>query len=130
MESETHRDYLFYPTIMRIISAVCLGCLLTMGNAERTEPVVMIGPPGLERVVNAMRVIAPELPFPSSTGNCGAGGKLEINGYHITAYRVNHNVTCYGYAIEIPGLGSLTWSGPKSWGCRFVCGILSRRGNR
>ena len=40
------------------------GMLLTMGNAERTEPVVLVGPKGLERVVNALRVIAPELPFP------------------------------------------------------------------
>ena len=37
--------------------------LLTMGNAERTEPLTLIGPKGLERVVNALRVIAPELPF-------------------------------------------------------------------
>ena len=40
------------------------GLLLTMGNAERTKPVLMIGPRGLERVVNALRTIAPELPFP------------------------------------------------------------------
>lgn len=39
------------------------GLLLTMGNAERTEPLTLIGPKGLERVVNALRVIAPELPF-------------------------------------------------------------------
>ena len=39
------------------------GLLLSMGNAERTEPVTVIGPKGLERVVNALRVIAPELPF-------------------------------------------------------------------
>ena len=40
------------------------GLLLTMGNADRTEPLTLIGPRGLERVVNALRVIAPELPFP------------------------------------------------------------------
>ena len=39
------------------------GLLLTMGNADRTEPLTMIGPRGLERVVHALRVIAPELPF-------------------------------------------------------------------
>ena len=39
------------------------GLLLTMGNAERQEPLTMIGPKGLERVVNALRTIAPELPF-------------------------------------------------------------------
>ena len=40
------------------------GLLLTMGNADRTEPLTLVGPKGLERVVNALRVIAPELPFP------------------------------------------------------------------
>lgn len=39
------------------------GMLLTMGNAEKTTPLLMIGPKGLARVVNALRVIAPELPF-------------------------------------------------------------------
>ena len=36
------------------------GLLLTMGNADRTEPLTLIGPRGLERVVTALRVIAPE----------------------------------------------------------------------
>ena len=39
------------------------GLLLTMGNADRTKPLTLIGPKGLERVVNSLRVIAPELPF-------------------------------------------------------------------
>ena len=39
------------------------GMLLTMGNAERTEPLLLIGPKGLVRTVNALRTIAPELPF-------------------------------------------------------------------
>ena len=39
------------------------GLLLTMGNADRKEPLTLIGPKGLERVVTALRVIAPELPF-------------------------------------------------------------------
>ena len=39
------------------------GMLLTMGNAERTEPLLLIGPKGLTKTVNALRTIAPELPF-------------------------------------------------------------------
>ena len=39
------------------------GFLLTMGNAERKEPVLLVGPKGLIRVVNALRTIAPELPY-------------------------------------------------------------------
>ena len=82
------------------------GLLLTMGNAERTEPLTLVGPKGLERVVNALRVIAPELPFPIEFIELTkAEEKLEINCYHIKAFRVNHNVTCYGYSIEIKRAG-------------------------
>lgn len=82
------------------------GLLLTMGNADRREPLTLIGPKGLERVVSALRVIAPELPFeirfreitePEQT--------FELNGYRLKAFRVNHNVTCYGYTVEIDRAG-------------------------
>lgn len=78
------------------------GLLLTMGNADRTEPLTLIGPKGLERVVNALRVIAPELPFELKFIEITAPEQvLEINGYRITVFRVNHNVICYGYTLEI-----------------------------
>ncbi len=82
------------------------GLLLTMGNAERTEPLTLVGPKGLERVVNSLRVIAPELPFPIRFIELTkAEEELELNGYCIKAFRVNHNVTCYGYSIEIKRAG-------------------------
>lgn len=82
------------------------GLLLTMGNAERTEPLTMIGPKGLARVVTALRTIAPELPFELKFIELEeAVEKLEVSGYHITAFKVNHNITCYGYTIEIPRAG-------------------------
>lgn len=82
------------------------GFLLTMGNAERTEPLLMIGPKGLERVVSALRTIAPELPFPIRFLELTeAREQHRIGPYVIDAYRVNHNVICYGYAISIPRTG-------------------------
>ena len=78
------------------------GLLLTMGNAERKEPLTMIGPKGLTRVVSALRVIAPELPFEIKFIELTKPEEsFELFGYHITAFRVNHNVTCYGYTLEI-----------------------------
>lgn len=78
------------------------GLLLTMGNAERQEPLTLVGPKGLERVVNALRVVAPELPFPLEFVELTKPEEvLELNGYRITAFQVNHNVTCYGYTLEI-----------------------------
>ena len=82
------------------------GLLLSMGNAERTEPVTLIGPKGLERVVGALRCIAPELPFPIIYREIeGASQHFSVHGYEIDAYKVNHNILCYGYSIEIPRAG-------------------------
>lgn len=78
------------------------GLLLSMGNAERTKPVTLIGPKGLERVVNALRVIAPELPFSLEFIEVTEPlQKIELHGYEIEAFRVKHNVTCYGYTIQV-----------------------------
>lgn len=82
------------------------GLLLSMGNAERKEPVTMIGPKGLEKVVNSLRVIAPGLPFSIRFIEIEDREQdFEINGYHIHAFKVNHNVTCYGYTITVPRSG-------------------------
>lgn len=79
------------------------GLLLTMGNAERTEPLLLIGPKGLERVIAALRVIAPELPFPIRYLELTEQREQhKVGPYLIDAYRVNHNVLCYGYSISIP----------------------------
>lgn len=77
-----------------------------MGNAERTEPLTMIGPKGLERVVTALRTIAPELPFPIRFLEInGLEQTFALNGYRLKAFRVNHNVTCYGYTLELDRAG-------------------------
>lgn len=82
------------------------GLLLTMGNAERTEPVTMIGPRGLERVVSALRTIAPELPFELRYVELSEPReRFRMGPYVIDAYRVNHNVVCYGYSVSIPRKG-------------------------
>ncbi len=85
------------------------GMLLTMGNAERTEPLLMVGPKGLERVVNSLRVIAPELPFEIQFKELTADEEsFEIEGmpgFSITAFKVNHNITCYGYSMTLKRQG-------------------------
>ena len=82
------------------------GLLLTMGNAERTEPVLMIGPKGLEKTVNALRTIAPELPFEIMYRELNEEEEIiEFEDFTLTAFRVRHNVTCYGYTMEIKRAG-------------------------
>lgn len=82
------------------------GMLLTMGNAERTEPLLMIGPKGLTRVVNALRVIAPELPFEIRFMEIEESyQKFQFDGFYIEAFKVNHNVLCYGYNMVVERVG-------------------------
>jgi ribonuclease Z len=77
-----------------------------MGNAERTEPVTIIGPKGLEKTVNALRIIAPELPFEIKFLELNdAIAEFNLFGYRIKAFKVNHKVTCYGYSIMIDRAG-------------------------
>ncbi len=93
------------------------GLLLSMGNSDRREPVTMVGPKGLERVVNSLRVIAPELPFDIIYKELTEPEEsFEIAGYYIKAYRVQHNVTCYGYCLEIPRGGKFDVEAAKVLG--------------
>jgi len=105
------------------------GLLLTMGNAERHEPLTLIGPRGLERVVNALRVIAPELPFELRFIELSETQEtIEFNGYHIKAFKVNHNVTCYGYVIEIHRTGRFDIERAKMAEIPMKCWNLLQKG--
>ncbi len=82
------------------------GMLLTMGNAERTEPLLLIGPRGLNRVIAALRVIAPELPFQIQCMEISESEQsFSFDGFRIEAFRVNHSVVCYGYSIVVERIG-------------------------
>ncbi len=98
------------------------GLLLTMGNAERTEPLTVIGPAGLKRVVSALRTIAPELPFELKCIEMTEPTEdFEINGYHIRAFRVKHNVVCYGYTVEIKRAGKFSVERAKEQNIPLRC---------
>lgn len=82
------------------------GMLLTMGNAERKAPLLLLGPKGLGRVVTALRVIAPELPFEIECVEITEPEQsFFFDGFRIEAFKVNHNVLCYGYSIVIERAG-------------------------
>lgn len=82
------------------------GLLLSMGNADRTEPLLMIGPRGLSKVVASLRIIAPELPFSIDCMELTEKEQtIEFDGFRIEAFKVAHNVTCYGYSIVVDRQG-------------------------
>lgn len=79
------------------------GLLLSMGNMGKTEPLSVIGPVGTERVVNALRTIAPNLPFDIAVSELETEEELMyFLECDIRAFRVQHGVPCYGYSITLP----------------------------
>lgn len=82
------------------------GLLLTIGNSDRIEPVHIIGPAGIENVVNSLRVIAPELPFELKfTELTEPVQKIEMIPYVLTGFQVKHGINCYSFTVEIPRAG-------------------------
>ncbi len=98
------------------------GFLLSMGNSDRTEPVTMVGPKGLERVVNALRVIAPELPFDIKFKELHEKDEyFTMNGYEIHAFKVKHNVVCYGYSVNVRRAGKFDVEAAKEKNIPLKC---------
>lgn len=93
------------------------GLLLSMGNAERVKPLTLIGPKGLEKVVNCLRVIAPELPFDIIYKEIDENEfSTDIDGLTLEAFKVNHSITCYGYSLMLPRAGKFSVERAKDEG--------------
>ena len=106
------------------------GMLLTMGNADRKDPLTLIGPKGLARVVNSLRVVAPELPFPIQFIEINSKEEtFELLGLKIDAFRVQHNVTCYGYRISLARQGKFQVEKAKALGIPVKCWNPLQKGN-
>ena len=95
------------------------GMLLAMGNADRTEPVTIVGPAGVEHVVRSLLVIAPRLPFEVNfieLDKTQDEQVLELIGLRVKAFKVNHNMLCYGYSFELDRAGKFDADAAKSLG--------------
>lgn len=83
------------------------GFLLSLGKAERREPFHIWGCTGLRAVVEGLRVVAPVLPFPVVLHEfSGEQVELSLIGLHITGFRLDHGVPCYGWRLELPRQGA------------------------
>lgn len=79
-----------------------VGMLLAMGNAEKYSPLTIIGPKGIDKVVNSLRIIAPVLPFQIGFYEIeGDADEFPFDGFTIKAFKVQHNMPCFGYSLEV-----------------------------
>lgn len=76
------------------------GMLLSIGNCDRTKPLHLYGPKGLERVVRGLLTIAPELPFDVILHEDTADA-FHFGPFDITPFKVNHGMPCVGYRVDL-----------------------------
>ncbi len=106
------------------------GLLLTMGNAEKKTPLTIVGPKGIKRVCESLRVVAPEIPFSIEYIELnGSEMDLELHGFQIHAFKVKHNVPCYGYSLSIPRAGKFDVERAKAYNIPLKCWNPLQKGN-
>ncbi len=85
------------------------GLLLTMGNEGRCEPLHMYGPAGLERIVNGLRVIVPDLPFDIVFHELPQENTaFDCIGFRINAFPADHGMHCLGYHMSLRRIGKFS----------------------
>lgn len=76
------------------------GLLLSMGKDGRTEPLHIYGPQGVGRVVNGLKLAAPELPFAVTVTELKEKEETFLCGsLRVAAFEAEHSVRCYGYSL-------------------------------
>lgn len=82
------------------------GLLATLANAERTEPLTIIGPKGLMRTVNAALCLISKLPYEVKCIECSEDyNTLNLFGLEVSMFLVNHGVACFGYSFTLSRAG-------------------------
>lgn len=84
------------------------GLLLTIGNANREQPLTMYGPPGLAHIVKSLCCIAPDLPFPIDCVEWAARRENSIglaDDLTLSAFPVDHGPPCFAYSLNLKRRG-------------------------
>jgi len=97
------------------IDAICLthyhpdhiaglpGFLLTLGNSTRSEPLTIIGPPGLYEIMNGIMILAHDIPYELNLIEVKDDEitEIEIDAFTITCLPVDHTDPCLAYSIDV-----------------------------
>ncbi len=98
----------------RQLGAICLthmhadhvaglpGVLFMVAHAGRTEPLHIYGPPGTTYIVDGLRRIAPEMPYPLHIHEIKSGTHFPLPGnLHGSCTAAAHGIPCLAYRIEL-----------------------------
>lgn len=79
------------------------GMLLAIANSGRTDPLVVVGPEGLSKIMQGLMVIVPELPYELKLVEVsdGVSGKIKKGQFNIEILPADHRIQCFAYSIYI-----------------------------
>ena len=81
------------------------GLLLSLSNYGKKDLLHIVGPKGIENVVNNLCVIAPNLMYPIEIIELeDEAGSIEVGGWCISTLPLQHRLPCFGYSLHIPRL--------------------------
>jgi len=93
------------------------GLLLTIGNAGRTEPLTLVGPTGLQPVVQGLCMIAPQLPYALTFVEFPLEKQaFSFGAWNIAVLPLEHGQDCMGYSISLKRPGKFDIERAKQQG--------------
>ncbi|MGI8439156.1 MAG: ribonuclease Z [Thermoleophilaceae bacterium] len=75
------------------------GMLKTFALRGREAPLTLHGPPGLRRLIEALRVVIGRTPFELRLVEVDPARPLRREGYIVAPFAVHHRARAYGYAV-------------------------------
>jgi ribonuclease Z len=75
------------------------GMLKSFELRDREAPLTVFGPPGTERLMEAMRIVYGRLRYPFAVHDLESGSVVRRDGYEVHALNVRHRGAAFGYAL-------------------------------
>lgn len=109
------------------------GLLLTVGNAERTEPLTLVGPKGLRKICEGLLMIAQGITFPLryvelTKEQIEDREEMRYGPFFVRAAKADHGVPCVGYSVEIKRLPRFDAEKAKAHGVPLPLWRVLQRG--
>ncbi|MDP4126314.1 MAG: ribonuclease Z [Bacillota bacterium] len=83
------------------------GLLLTIGNSGREEPLTLMGPPGIKKIIEGVTVISPDLPYELRLIELSdiESAETTVGDINLKSIPVDHNLPCLSYCLELKRQG-------------------------
>ena len=102
------------------------GLLQTLGSLNRTEPLTIYGPHGIEPVAQAVMALAGAQPYPVRWQ--AIDGTFAVDTLKITPVPLKHRVPCQGYVLDLPRAGKFDAARAKAAGIPLEYWSVLQRG--